>query len=485
MDKNNWRLQYHLMPPEGWLNDPNGLCQFDGIYHVFFQYSPNEPGPDGRKARTWGHYAGPDLLHLKFEGVPFWPVDRDDYNGCYSGSALLPDDGEDKLRLYYTGNVKEPGDHDYTYSGRQANEILVEMDREGNFGKKQVVLRNSDYPDNCTCHVRDPKVWKEDGKYYMVLGARVAGPDKKPETDYGEVLLYSSKDGLKWDFEKTMNSDTRFGYMWECPDYFELDGETFLGICPQGVPSEEFRYQNIYESGYWRVDGKLSSDQKLHDFREWDMGFDFYAPQTFVDDSYRRILIGWVGMPDAPYKNATAECDPYWENCLTVPRELTAVNGIICQKPVEELNELRTNRTNFESEGKIAFDRGAGDIEIRFTAPESEKKWTIAFGSDVLLKYNGGVLFLTLSESAGCGRTVRKLKADQINDLRILVDTSIIEIYVNGGEYVMTSRFYPDYDPDAPALETAFLCPKAEISCWDMKTIPANAVHVRHSRAIR
>jgi sucrose-6-phosphate hydrolase SacC (GH32 family) len=65
--------------------------------------------------------------------------------------------------------------------------------------------------------------------------------------------------------------------------FFELDGENFLGICPQGVPSEEFRYQNIYESGYWRVDGKLSSDQKLHDFREWDMGFDFYAPQTFVD----------------------------------------------------------------------------------------------------------------------------------------------------------------------------------------------------------
>ena len=38
-----WRLGLHLMPPTGWLNDPNGLCQFQGVYHVFFQYSPDNP----------------------------------------------------------------------------------------------------------------------------------------------------------------------------------------------------------------------------------------------------------------------------------------------------------------------------------------------------------------------------------------------------------------------------------------------------------
>lgn len=85
-------MHYHLMPPDGWLNDPNGLCQYKGQYHVFFQYSPNTPAPDGRTARTWGHYAGKDLLSLEFKGVPFWPetLDRD---GCYSGSALTTDEG--------------------------------------------------------------------------------------------------------------------------------------------------------------------------------------------------------------------------------------------------------------------------------------------------------------------------------------------------------------------------------------------------------
>lgn len=492
MNKNNWRLQYHLMPPSGWLNDPNGLCQYRGQYHVFFQYSPNEPGPDGRKARTWGHYAGPDLLHLSFQGVPFWPVRPENHDGCYSGSALVPDkgaaanpdrrgtdgpadDGKDEsVRLYYTGNVKEPGNHDYTYSGRQANEILVLMDSRGRFSEGSVVLKNADYPSDCTCHVRDPKVWKQDGKYFMVLGTRVAGGDRKEDTDYGEVLLYSGPDGVQWKLERRIRSSERFGYMWECPDYFELGHEKFLGICPQGVPSEEFRYQNIYEAGYWHVDGGTDGELRLHDFLEWDYGFDFYAPQTFVDESGRRLLIGWVGMPDAPYRNATADCDPYWENCLTVPRELTLKDGNILQNPVRELTQLRMNRTVFESEGTVTFPKGSGDAEVHFLDPEGQKKWEIRFGTDVLLRYAGGVLSLKLSEKAGCGRDLRKCRIPEIRSLRILADTSVLEIYVNDGEAVMTTRYYPDYDPVLPSLDVSFLCPRADISCWEMKTMETN-----------
>lgn len=44
-----YRLKLHLMPKTGWLNDPNGLCQFKGLYHVFFQYSPLDPN-GGMKA---------------------------------------------------------------------------------------------------------------------------------------------------------------------------------------------------------------------------------------------------------------------------------------------------------------------------------------------------------------------------------------------------------------------------------------------------
>jgi beta-fructofuranosidase len=459
------------MPPEGWLNDPNGLCQFQGMYHVFFQYSPSEPGPDGRYARTWGHYAGPDLLHLKFCGVPFWPVDAIDRDGCYSGSALV---GEKGFDLYYTGNVKNPGNHDYTYSGREANEILVRTDGE-KFGSKQTVLLNCDYPKDCTCHVRDPKVWKENGIRYMVLGARVQGPDKKEETDYGEVLFYRSEDGVTWKLMKTMTTPDRFGYMWECPDYFELEGQKILGICPQGLTSGEFRYQNLYQSGYFLVDGELEGEQSLRDFREWDLGFDFYAPQTFTDEAGRRLLIGWVGMPDEPYLNPTAKLpEKSWENCLTVPRELTWEDGIVLQNPVGELKELRFGETAVYPDGEMILPDGAGDFEISFLEGDEEDGWSISVGDGLMLTYEDGIFCMKLTESAGCGRTVRRLQVPSVTFMRMLIDASVAEIYLNDGAYVFTTRFYPDYSGQRQNLRVSFHCGNAAVTGWNMKCMETN-----------
>lgn len=69
--------------------------------------------------------------------------------------------------------------------------------------------------------------------------------------------------------------------MWECPDYFHLDGQDWLSVCPQGLPCEAFRFQNIYQSGYFSVSDRLDEAQTLSRFTEWDMGFDFYAPRLF------------------------------------------------------------------------------------------------------------------------------------------------------------------------------------------------------------
>lgn len=469
--KDGWRLQYHLMPPSGWLNDPNGLCQYDGIYHIFFQYSPAEPGPDGRMARTWGHYAGPDLLHLRYRGVPFWPVDPEDHDGCYSGSALT---GPEGIRLYYTGNVKEPG-KDLTYEGRQANEILVESDGE-TFGDKRVLLRNVDYPPHCTCHVRDPKVWREDGVCYMVLGARVAGPERKQDTDYGEVLFYRSADGVHWDYLKELTTEERFGYMWECPDYFSLEGRTFLGVCPQGLSHEEYRRQNIYQSGYFEVEGGLEEEQKLKDFREWDMGFDFYAPQSFVDEAGRRLFIGWVGLPDRPYGNPTADlAENPWENCLTVPRVLTYEEGVVRQNPIPELEKLRYDETDLTI-GECGMDlpKGAGDFEVCFLEGREDESWNIRFGTGVTLSYSDNVLKLEMDEQNGRGRKVRKVRIEIIEYLRILVDSSVLEIYVNDGEYVLTSRFYPAYDEEDPVLRVSFDTGVAAVTGWRMQTMETN-----------
>ena len=154
MEADPWRMKFHLMPPTGWMNDPNGLCQFHGTYHVFFQYTPY----DARGGlKVWGHYSSRDLIRWEYHGVCLTPDSPYDVSGVYSGSALT--DG-DAMVLYYTGNVKYDGDYDYVESGREGNTIMVTSPDGFQMGDKICVLRPQDYPHDYTCHIRDPKVWK-------------------------------------------------------------------------------------------------------------------------------------------------------------------------------------------------------------------------------------------------------------------------------------------------------------------------------------
>ena len=266
------------MPPVGWLNDPNGLCQLDGTYHVFHQYSPDWPAPDA--PRGWGHFASDDLVHWRSGGRAFAiaPDTPDEASGSYSGCAVPVPGG---ARLYYTGNVKEQGDHDYVRSGRRAAQILIEAATDAAapgglaLGKKDVLLRNADYPAFCSCHVRDPKVWREDDAWWMILGARDL-------SDEGLVLVLRSEDGRAWENAGTVRTDEAFGFMWECPDRVALSGREWLSICPQGMQDRPWSGGLRDVAGYLPVpaDGRIGAMGGLvlrnDTFRLWDHGFDFY-----------------------------------------------------------------------------------------------------------------------------------------------------------------------------------------------------------------
>jgi len=232
--KHNWRMHFHLQTPTGGLTDPNGLSQLDGIYHFYHQYTPKWPAV----GHGWGHWTSPDLLTWTFHGEVIRPDCELDRNGSYSGSALVKDG---KLWCYYTGNVLLEGDHDYDFSGRLANENLVISEDGSTFTPKVRVLGNGGYPAYCSNHVRDPKVWEQDGAYHMLLGARTM--DSR-----GAVLLYSSANGYEWELEgsATNREPGAFGYMWECPNVARIDGREFLFVCPQGVPKQPFKFQNIH-----------------------------------------------------------------------------------------------------------------------------------------------------------------------------------------------------------------------------------------------
>lgn len=423
------RLHFHLMPPTGWMNDPNGLCQFHGVYHIYYQYTPFEPTGE---LKLWGHYTTRDFIHYKEEEPVLFPDTDADAHGVYSGSAFVEDD---MIHYFYTGNVKcfDKDDYDYINSGRESNTIHVTSKDGYTFSSKEVLLSNQDYPEDMSCHIRDPKILKNKDDYYMVLGAR-------SRNSIGEILMYHSKDLKNWEYYDRITTGEKFGYMWECPDLFVLEGEMFLISCPQGVEPHGLDFQNIHQC----TTMKINYDFEHHTYDICDMneiimldrGFDFYAPQTFEDESGRRILIGWMGIPDADYTNPTV--DAGWQHALTIPRELHVQNGYIIQQPIKELEQLRIGKMESAIEHIGERHDLVYEAVIDFTTCK-DMKMTVREG--ITLEYCDHILKLDLGKE-GAGRTSRSVKLDQLDKLHLFVDTTSIEVFVNDGKEVFTSRIY-------------------------------------------
>ena len=419
-----YRQQFHLQPPVGWLNDPNGLCVYGGQYHAFFQYGPFDVTGG---VKHWGHAVSKDLLHWEPLPVMLYPDEPFDCHGVYSGSALI--EGTE-MYLYYTGNVKYPGSYDYIKQGRGHNVCLAVSHDGKTVASKQCLLYNKDYPAGLTCHVRDPKVFAYEGKYYMVLGARTL-------EDKGEVLVLESTDKLHWNHINTLTTPETFGYMWECPDLFCLDGQWYLAVSPQGI-----QCQNIYGCGYFAVYGDWRAHCTLGEFHEADFGFDYYAPQSFVDENGRRIQIGWMGMPDADYGNAPTVAHG-WQHCFTVPRLLTkGPGGTLLQTPVPELDARRsaaalTLRNGEEASLSPCFDLTA--------APAGDFALTVAHGVELVYTEQDSTCVLQFTDPAqASGRTQRRTKLSApCRSVRVVGDRSSLEIFLNDGAAVFSTRYYP------------------------------------------
>ena len=179
VDSDFWRQKYHIQGIVGLINDPNGFSQFNGEYHMFYQWNPLSTE---HKNKTWAHSKSHDLLHWERCETALRPDTWYSKNGVYSGSGIVIDG---KLYLFYTGNVKDAEGNRESYQC-----IAVSEDGE-HFDRWEPSIVNQ--PDGYTRHIRDPKIWEKDGKYYAVLGIQ----SEKLE---GKVVLYSSENIKDWKF---------------------------------------------------------------------------------------------------------------------------------------------------------------------------------------------------------------------------------------------------------------------------------------------
>ena len=404
---NNWKQNLHLEPEKGWLNDPNGLAYFKGKYHIFHQYSYEVNGG----LKLWYYYTSKDLIKYEDRGVFLTPTIEEEKSGVYSGSANIEGD---KLVFYYTGNVKYKGDYDYVHAGRGHNTISFSTEDGVNFTEKKCLLTTDDYP-NMSNHVRDPKVFEKNGKNYLVLGAR-------DSNDYGCLLVYD-KDTLEP--YKTIYSEKNLGFMWECPDYFEVDGKEIFMFSPQGISRMYPNFENMYQIGYSIVEEGIENVEKLNNFSLLDYGHDFYASQTFLDEDNNRVLIGWMYVPDSSYTNPTSKFG--YQNCLTIPRVVNYKDGKVRQTLKELLGENIKNSDFTEKTWYYKQEHGQEfEIEIAdFKVSYKDNELKVDFGT------------------SGYGRDNRKYKVN-IENVEIVFDSSSTELFANDGSFTLSTRFYPN-----------------------------------------
>ncbi|WP_338781514.1 glycoside hydrolase family 32 protein [Metabacillus sp. FJAT-52054] len=435
------RLGYHISAPSNWINDPNGLIHFKGEYHVFYQHHPfgEDWGP-----MYWGHVKSKDLVHWEQLPIALAPFEEYDRDGCFSGSAVVEDG---LLTLIYTGNVWLD---DQQKELKQVQCIARSEDGISFIKDTQNPVLES-VPEDGSSHFRDPKVWKEGSFWYMVLGTQKDG--------LGKVVLYRSEKLTDWEYCGVLaeNRNENLGYMWECPDIFELGGKHVLLISPEGMEQEGPLYANLKQTGYFV--GDFSYETLKFDygrFEELDKGHDFYAAQTFLDDTGRRILIAWMDMweQDMPSKHDG------WAGALTIPRVLSlSEEGRVLMNPVAELESLRGEKKvsmqeiTVEEECTIGFADMA-EIIVEFTVEDPALQ---AFGlklrcgaeeeTVVTVDLTSSKLFLNREKSGrGPGGGIREAdlsRTDRVK-LHIFLDQSSAEIFANRGEAVMTSRIYPE-----------------------------------------
>lgn len=313
------RPRYHFLPREGWLNDPNGLIQWKGTYHLFYQHNP-----DGAWHGTihWGHAKSRDLVHWTHLPIALAPTPGSpDEDGCFSGCAV----GDHGVpTIIYTG---VQGERQLPCLATSDDELITWHKSPRN---PIIVAPPSDLD---TVIFRDHSVWNEAGVWYQVIGSGIK--------DVGATaLLYRSDDLRHWEYlhplygrDKGQSEPMRTGPMWECPDFFALGNRHVLIVSVHdGVaPVSTISFVGHYEQHRFTSDRTGSPD----------FGASFYAPQSMTDTQGRRIMWGWL----REERRREAQRAAGWSGVMSLPRVLSlSPAGALTVAPAPELRVLRGKR---------------------------------------------------------------------------------------------------------------------------------------------
>ena len=463
------RPQFHFSPPAMWMNDPNGMVYYDGEYHLFYQYYPDDTvwGP-----MHWGHAVSTDLVHWENLPIALYP---DELGYIFSGSAVVDwrnssgfGDGDTPplvaIFTYHNPQLAEAGGRDHEYQG-----IAWSTDRGRTWTKYagNPVLPNTQRLQD----FRDPKVFwhTESERWVMALSAN------------DHVQLWASPNLKDWthlsDFGREWGAH---GGVWECPDLVRMrvdgDGaERWVLILnlnpggPQGGSGTQY-FVGDFDGRRFTLDAAFQRSL-LDEGAIWlDHGRDNYAGVTWADvppDDGRHLFIGWMGNWDYAQQVPTEG----WRSAMTLPRTLslhaTPAGLRVFSRPVRELQVLRRGAFTLaerllEPGGKwspaTGLDLSRSEMVLEFELPRDESatvriELSNTLGERYVFGLDGstGEFFSDRTRSgdlsfssafAGVHRAAR-LVDDRRLRLQLFFDVASVEAFADGGATVMTDIFFP------------------------------------------
>ncbi|MDB5143923.1 MAG: glycoside hydrolase family 32 protein [Mucilaginibacter sp.] len=450
--REQYRPQIHFSPPAHWMNDPNGMVYYKGIYHLFYQHYPKGIvwGP-----MHWGHATSTDMIQWKNQPIALYP---DSLGLIFSGSALVDfnntsgfgKNGRPPLVAIFTHH-NQAGEK----AGRSdfQNESLAYSNDEGKTWTKyehNPVLKNPGIKD-----FRDPNVsWYEPRKKWVMT---LATKDR--------ITFYSSKDLKSWTKESEFGEHQgAHGGVWECPDLFPLtaaDGKKLwvliVNINPGGPAGGSATQYFI--GGF---DGKTFTPNHT-DTRWLDEGTDEYAGVTWHNTGNRRIFLGWM----SNWMYAEAVPTKTWRSAMTIPRELKLVKAdtgyFIAAEPVKELGSLKTQSVdlhNIKIKGEANITklvkRSDSQYELSITSNQLKSFYVTLSntnGEQLAAGYdeteNNWYIDRTKAGESGFNKefakkiTAHRKAAIKNTDLTLVIDAASIELFADKGLTVMTAIFFP------------------------------------------
>ena len=417
------KQRVHLKAPDNWINDPNGFIYYKGYYHLFYQYFPYGPRWG---TMHWGHAVSKDLVSWEHRGIALYPSRYEDKNGCFSGSAI---ENDGKMYLVYTGvryEVINPEDpHTCLNDQFESAQMMIYSEDGFHFdnenGKEVIIPPLTDKNMGDRTHTRDPKIWRGKDAWYLILGSTV-------ERRYGEVLFYQSRDLHTWTYVNKAWKGPDYGWMWECPDYFETQGGKVLMISPMEIGKTDEKEKNHAVCFPVEFDEETCKMDIPDQYQFVDYGLDLYAPQTTTDAEGRRVMAGWIRMPQ-----------PVTDGWI----------GMYCSPRVVE---RRGNHIYFHMHPNIraAFSKEISDVS-EASADGYMAKFDLEDGEEADI---GGFRIRRENGRIYTDRTnvypvfpgahlISETPAIQDGSrIEVLADENLVEVYINDGEYVISNTVY-------------------------------------------